>query len=36
MGFTNLGWIGACCEAVALAVIVMSRLQRPKVPQIAG
>ncbi|MET0219156.1 MAG: MFS transporter [Tardiphaga sp.] len=35
-GFTDLGWVGACCEAAALAVIVMARLMRPKVPQIAG
>jgi predicted MFS family arabinose efflux permease len=35
-GFTDLGWVGACCEAAALAVIVLGRLQRPKVPQIAG
>jgi predicted MFS family arabinose efflux permease len=36
MGFTDLGWIGACCEAAALAVIGVARLMRPKVPQIAG
>jgi predicted MFS family arabinose efflux permease len=36
MGFTDLGWVGACCEAAALAVIVLARLMRPKVPQIAG
>lgn len=35
-GFTDLGWIGACCEAAALAVIVVGRLRHPKVPQIAG
>jgi predicted MFS family arabinose efflux permease len=36
LGFTDLGWIGACCEAAALAVIVLGRLRHPKVPQIAG
>lgn len=36
MGFTDLGWIGACCEAAALAVIVVGRLRRSKVAQIAG
>lgn len=37
MGFTDLGWIGACAEAAALAIILLGRLpQRPKVAEIAG
>ncbi len=35
--FTNLGWIGACGELAALAVILLGQFpQRPKVAQIAG
>jgi predicted MFS family arabinose efflux permease len=37
LGSSDLGWIGGCAEAAALALILVGRLpQRPKVAEIAG
>jgi predicted MFS family arabinose efflux permease len=33
---SDLGWVGGCAVAAALAIILTGRLRRPKLPQIAG